>query len=211
MTFLAFTGILNVAICGSLAFFVLHEKPRSPIARNYGLFNLAIVFWSSAYTVWQFMGMPQHAYIALQWTLFFGLWPNIAFLYFVFCIEGMNRRRWLFLIGFILLTVCFAWMDLSGVLFTSVGPRPATGLWGNPTKWFGAFIFFWSLECLVAFLVFLQIVQRSDVELRNRMYYVFFALVIGHIGAICNWPMWYGIHFPTQLNLLVSVCSCILG
>jgi len=211
VTFLAWTAFLNGVVCGALAFFVLQARPHTPLARAYGFFNLSIVLWSASYAIWQCMARPTAAFKVLQWTFFFGMWPNVAFVYFAFCFEGMTRKRWRWLISDILLKIGFTGMNFSGVLFSSVVPRAATGLWGLPKPWLGIYLLYWYVECLCAFVVLIKAASRRDASSLNRMYYAMAALVIGHLGAISNWPMWYGISFPPQLNILVSVCSCILA
>jgi len=211
MTSLSIIGFLNIAVCSFLAFFVLRERSPTRVARSFGLFNVTVVLWSIAYTTWQFMSAPQSASFALRWVLFFGLWPNIAFLYFVFSFEGMSHKRWLMLFGGSIGSCFFAGLALSGHLFSSVSIRSAPGFWGNPTKWFDAHFAFWAIECLFGFVVLLQTARRAEARLKNRMYYVLFAFSVGYIGGLSNWPMWYGVQFPPQLNILVSVFSGILA
>jgi hypothetical protein len=49
------------------------------------------------------------------------------------------------------LNIIFSTMLWFGVLFASVEPRFDFGYWGNITKWFGVYLFFWHFELLYAF------------------------------------------------------------
>jgi len=212
MTWLAFTGLLNVLVCGGIACLILQAKTRTAVARSYGIFNLTVAAWATAYTVWQFMTTPATAYRALQWTLFFGMFPVIAFQGFIFSFEGMTPIRRVILKFCVVISGGFAWLNFNGYLFHSVSPRVATGLWGDPTPWLTSYITFWLIECVIGFTVFIKTVQRASPAARNRLYYVLIAFALGHFGGISAWPMWYGIRFPPpELNLLISVCLSLIA
>lgn len=211
MTWLGFTGVLNILVCSGIVYLIFQEKMRTPVARAYGIFNLAVALWATAYTIWQCMKTPTAAYHALQWTLFFGMFPVIAFQAFVFSFEGMTRTRAAILNTCIVISSFFAVLDFKGLLFSSVSPRTATGLWGDPTPWLAIHIAVWFTECAIGFTVFILTVRRAAPELRNRLYYVLIAFAIGHVGGMSAWPMFYGVNVPPELNLLVSICLTLIA
>jgi signal transduction histidine kinase len=211
MTFLAFTGLLNTAVCGTLAFLVLSEKPRTLLAKSYGYFNLLVALWSVFYTCWQCAGTPAAALPLLRWTIFFGAWPNTMFLVMVFSFKGINPFRRRVLIFDVLIKSILMCTNGLGWMIPSVSRQSEPGFWGPATFWLTCTIVVWNAEGLYGFWVLTDVARQMRRGERDRMYYVLGAFVVGNIGAFSNWLPWYGVGFPAPLNALVSLCSGVLG
>jgi signal transduction histidine kinase len=211
MSLLALSGLLNFYFSSSLGVLVYRKCPDRSLGIRYGVINFVVAVHSLFYFFWQKSTSAPTAYFNMEVLTCAAMWINQAFLAFLFTYLGKTptRRTVLWIAG--VLNVIFSVCNFTGVLYSSVEPRFGLGYWPNINTSFVIYLVFWHAELLYAFGALLRRFQTLSGPARSQAQYMLVAFMVGYIGGISNWPMWFKIHFPPYANVLVSVYCLSMG
>jgi len=205
MSFLAITGLINLATSITIGFFVLAKKPSSPHNRSFFYVNASIALFSSGYFFWQLSGDSNSAEFYFLLLTVGIIFINITVLHLVFIFVGIYRQKKKELIFLYLLNFIFIIFAINSNLFSSLEARYGLGFWPIPLPLFHVYLVFWLWEAGYAFLWLYRGLKKSTGSDREQIKYTILSALIAFLGGGSNWLMWYGINFPPYMNILISV------
>lgn len=101
--------------------------------------------------------------------------------------------------------------DFTPYYIANVKPRLSFKFWPSATPLFSIFLTIWALIVIYgAYLIWKAHKSAYGLE-KNRLRYVLIATVVGWGGGATNFPLWYDVHLPPFLNILVSAYIIIVG
>jgi len=205
MTFLGFTGLLNMLCCIVLGVFVLSRNVRNIQNIAYFVLNFSVALYSFGYMFWQLSSTEPPALFWFKVLMLGIILINNAYLLFVFVFLDVLKKVKLVLSTCYIANLVFIYFNFSGLLFTKLIPRYGLGFWPEPTMLFNAYLVFWFLQCLYGFFLLVREGRMSESHRKVQINYFTIAAILGFLGGATNWPMWYGIPFPPYLNILISL------
>lgn len=211
MGFYATTALINAIAVMTLGSFVFSKNIRGPINRRFATFTFTIAFWSWGYFLWQ---MSQTEAQALLWCrvmtagaifipiTFFHLALSFIYLEKAYRIPLMNGYIFssaLFLLNFTPLVV-------KGVLRRNwINFQPQAG--SLHILIFISYIGFIGYSSLLLYRAF-----RTYSGLRRiQIKYIFLGCLIGFVGGLTNFPLWYNIKFPPLGNFFPAIGTVIMA
>ena len=211
MTLLGFSGLLNTICNLSLGTFVLSKNRKGIQNITYFALSLSIALYSFGYFLWQFANNEAYALFWFRILIVGIILINVTYLHFVFAFLGILHRKRKFLIACYAINFMFILLNLSSLLYTRLVPRYGLGFWPIPTNLFHVYLSFWFFQLFYGFNFLLKGYRKASGFKREQIRYFLAAAIVGFLGGATNWPMWYNIHFPPYMNILISVSLGIVA
>jgi len=196
-------GITSITL-GFFVYFILTRKNKKYL--SFVLFCLSIATWSFPYIAWQFSNNAEEALFWSRILMIGVIFIPITFLHFTFDFLGSEqslKRRFLlfaYFLGFILL---FA--DVTPLMVIGVEQRLFFKFWPIPGKLFHLSpISFTGFILYSLFLLFNSYSRAYGIK-RIQIKIITWGIVIGCIGGMSNFLLWYNIPIAPVTNILVSV------
>ncbi|MQY53170.1 MAG: hypothetical protein GH154_02045, partial [Firmicutes bacterium] len=211
MTLLGFSGLLNTICNISLGTFVLSKNRKGIQNITYFALSFSIALYSFGYFLWQFANNEAYA---LSWfrILVLGIiLINVTYLHFVFAFLGILHRKRKFIIACYAINFIFILLNFSSLLYIRLVPKYGLGFWPIPTNLFHIYLSFWFFQLFYGFNFLLKGYRKASGFKREQIRYFLAAAIVGFLGGATNWPMWYNIHFPPYMNILISVSLGIVA
>ncbi len=200
----AISGLVNGVACIIMGGFVLLKNPRDARNRYYALFSLPIGFYNLLYFFWAVVPSPQEALPWFVWICNFVILLNPFFLHFSAALTNTVRRHRFALTASYLLSGFFIFANYNLWLYSELIPRYRWGWWPVITPLCVIFHVFWIGQVLIAHWWLLQGFWKSEGVERQRLKWTITGTIIGYLGGMTNWFLWYNIPIPPMLNILIT-------
>ncbi|MCK4802431.1 GAF domain-containing protein, partial [bacterium] len=171
----------------------------------------SIALYSFGYFLWQFANNEAYALFWFRILIVGIILINVTYLHFVFAFLEILHRKRKFLIACYAINFMFILLNLSSLLYTRLVPRHGLGFWPIPTNLFHVYLSFWFFQLFYGFNFLLKGYRKASGFKREQIRYFLAAAIVGFLGGTTNWPMWYNIHFPPYMNILISVSLGIVA
>ena len=212
MSFYAFSGLLNGIAATALGAFVYSRAPRDPKHQTYGLYCLSISIWSYAYFAWQQTESRELAYLFIDLLMAGAILIPVTYLHHVVTLlERADRHRGLLKLGYAL-SGFFLLTDLTPYFVADLRPELSFQYWPKPGPAFHFFLAYFAWYVTYATYLIAAAYRNAATGLRRNQYlYMTIASLVGYIGGVTNFPLWYGIPIPPVGTILVSVYVSIIA
>jgi len=211
MSFYALSGLLNGIAATALGAFVYSRAPHDPKHRTYGLYCLSISIWSYAYFAWQLAESPKFAYLFIDLLMAGAILIPVTYLHHVVTLlERAERHRGLLKFGYALSGI-FLLTVFTPYFVADLKPELSFQYWPKPGFAFHFFLAYFAWYVTYATYLIAAAYRNATGLRRNQYLYMTIASLVGYVGGVTNFPLWYGIPIPPVGTILVSVYVSIIA
>jgi signal transduction histidine kinase len=206
MNFYAVSALFNLVTAMLVGGFVSYRQFNRKIGRTFGLFAGSIAVWSFGYLMWQLSSNPE---VALRWSRVFmggGIFTTITFFHFTSHFTGWTDKYRIFLYGGYIIFVFFLISNFFTDYFISdLKEVSSFDFWPDPGILFHPFLVIWVGYAVGSiFLLYRFYKQSSGIKLYQTRY-MLYGIIIGYIGGITNYFLWYDIPIEPFGTISASV------
>ncbi|MCR4306745.1 MAG: hypothetical protein NUV42_02130, partial [Candidatus Yonathbacteria bacterium] len=211
MSFYAISALVNALTSLILGFLVLSRDKRNRINITFALFALAITIWSIGYFFWQ---IATNEAGAIMWTrIFMAGAIFIPVFYFHFTLSFLRitaLHRWSLVIAYIFVAIFFV-LNFTSQFVAGVAPKLTFPFWPVPGMLYHPFLFMWLFYVAFSTSLLYADYHTASGPRHHQLRYILIGMVIGFIGGITNYLLWYDIPIPPVGNILVSAYVIMVG
>lgn len=206
MDFYAASALANFITTLFLGVIVLARNPRSKLNLTFFAFSLDVSLWSLCYYIWQISITAESALFWSRALMAFAIFIPVLYLHFIRFLHKAENSKTVFLTVVYCVFAVFLIADLfSSYFIPSVRSIDDFQFWPVAGPIYYLFLALW-----VGFMVYnayflFSMQKKSEGLQRLQIKYVFIGFVLGLIGGITNYFMWFGIPIPPFGNILVTV------
>lgn len=197
------TAFLNVLSSVVLGLSVLFKDPGKRQNHLFTWFTVSFAAWSFFYLLWQFAETADQALFYTRMLLGCSTFIPISYYHFVSRLTG-NSNRLEIRIGY-LIAVVIAGFTLTPYLVSHVEPEMMFPFWPKGGPVFLPYIALFAYYTLRAWMVLFSAYRKASHGRRNQLGYVCFCTVLGWIGGLTNFLLWFDIPIPPVGNGLALV------
>ena len=205
MIFYLISSLVNALTSSLVGIIALIRNSKSQLNRAFSYFAFSVAFWSSCYTVWQVSKNAQSALFWCRALMVGAIFIPVTFFHFIATLIGKWEQYSKRIIFWYAVCVVFLILNFTPLFVKDVRPRlffphwPTAGIAYTP--FLGVFL---GLMIYSQVLMYKHWRKFSGFE-RNRIKYVFLGTIIGFLGGLTNFPLWYDIPLPPIGNVLIAV------
>ncbi len=196
------------SILGPLVYF---KNPKETTHKTFGLFCLAVAVWGYAYFFWQISATEK---VALFWSrgLMAGavLIPIFYFHFVLALVNKIKKKKKLLIFGYLIFLFFFL-ANFTPWFIKGVTPKLNFAFWPNPGILYHPFLLVWFFYAFFTiYLLFKQYSISSGAQ-KAQLRYVSIGTVIGYLGGITNYLLWYDIPLPPIGNWAIALYMGIVA
>ncbi len=210
MNFYAFIALINLITSLILGIFVIY-KNRNIKSISFSIFCFFIAFWNLGYYFWQ---VSTNAGVALFWTrvLMAGaIFIPVAYLQFVFALLDILNKKKKFLFYSYSLFFIFFLVNFTSHFVSHTEPLLGFAFWPIPGPVFVFFLAFWLFYAYYSISLLLRYYKRGDGVLKLQIKYIMFGTILGYIGGVTNFFLWYRIPILPFGHIAISLYALIVA
>jgi len=197
------TSFLNTLSSVVLGLSVLFKGPGKRQNHLFAWFTASFAAWSFFYLLWQFAQTADQALFYTRMLLGCSAFIPISYFHFVSRLTGHSSRLEI-RIGYVV-AVIIAGFTLTPYLVTHVEPKMMFPFWPKGGPVFLPYIILFAYYTVRAWMFLFSAYRRSSHARRNQLGYVFFCTVLGWIGGLTNFLLWFDIRVPPVGNGLALI------
>lgn len=210
--YIRFSALLTSLSALFLGLFVYFKDTNNQKYRSLFIHCTPTVIWGAGYFMWQISTNPQHALFYCRVLMIGTTFMPATFLHFILELLDKNKgpmKKILFIgyaIALFVLSFAFSPLYVAGVekkLFFE--------FWPMPGRLFFIFLAYFASYWILAFVVFSKDYRRSQGTQRAHLKIILQGIILGYIGGIPNFFLWYNIPIPPFTIIFVSVYTMILS
>lgn len=204
---LAISGLINGLFSIFFGLLVFISNRKSIVNRLLFFFSLSVGFWSLGY--WRWLLIYNDPTTALFWlrilTIFSVLIPTF-YIHWIIALLEIKKRRKIFLTFCYLLTAFFLSISFSTLFVVGVKPALRFAFWPIPGFWYLYFVAYFCFAFIYAFFLLVKnYTKTNDLKKKKQLSYLIVGSIMGSLGGVTNFPLWYGIPILPLGNFLVAV------
>lgn len=197
------TAFLNVLSSVVLGLAVLLRDPRRRQNQLFSWFTASFALWSFFYLLWQFAGSAEEALLYSRLLLGCSTFIPITYYHFVTRLAG-RANPFEVRVGYIISVVIAAFTP-TPYLVSHVEPELMFPFWPKGGPVFLPYIALFTWFTVRAWMVLLSAFRRSTHARRNQLFYVCLCTILGWIGGLTNFLLWFDVPIPPVGNGLALV------
>ena len=211
MNFYALSGLLNgfAAIISGLLVYL--RAPKDPKHRAYGLFCLSASIWGFFYFAWQLTETYDLSLLFARLLMAGAIFLPITYLYHVLTLLDLTHRHARVLQVGWTLSVLFLLADLTPFFVSDVRPIFSFQYWPQPGIFFHFYLVWFLSFSIYGTYLLVHAYREATGLLRNRFLLLTIGTVIAHVGGFTTFPLWYGIDFPPNGAILITVYISVVA
>lgn len=206
MSYYALTALINFITSVSLGGLILFRNPKKTVNLTFLLFTFSVAFWSLSYFVWQ---MSKNADDALFWTrvlMAFAIFIPIFYFHFIIALLDIIKQKKRFLVfGYIIFSSFFALDLFTPYIVSHTEPILKFPYWPMPGNLFHPLLATWLGYVIYTNYILYKYYLTSSGLKKLQIKYLLLGMIVGYLGGITNYFLWYKIPIPPLGNILVSV------
>lgn len=177
------------------AIFVILHSPKTILKKIWGLFNFFVSFW--AIGIFQATITP-YKDIALFWfraSNLAALFIPISFFHFVLLLTNQipNKKPKLIVYYFVTLFYFFVSFFLPNTFIPNVAPKLSFNFYLEAGSLYFLFPLIYIYIVLESFVILLKDYKTASKTKRNQFKYLFFGILVGHLGGFTTFPLVFNI------------------
>lgn len=211
MIYYSLSALINALITTALGCFVYMRNKKDLRHITFYVFCVAVASWNYTYFFWQISGTEESALFWSRMLMIGTMFIPNTFLHYTLQILDLDKgwRRKVVFYGYVadFIFLCFIF---SPIYVTSVTQKMFFKYWPNPGPLFHFIVLkFIAYSFYSQYLLFKA--YRKAVGLKYYQFRIlFWAIVVGYIGGMPNWALWYNIPIPPVTHILVSAYMIML-
>ncbi len=211
MSFYAISALVNALTSLIIGFLVLSRDKRDKINITFALFALAITIWSIGYFFWQ-IAIDEVG--AIMWIRIFMVGAIfIPVFYFQFTLSFLRitvAYKWSLVIAYIFATIFFI-LNFTPQFVAGVVSKLTFPFWPVPGMLYHPFLLMWLFYVAFSTALLYADYRTTSGPRHHQLKYILIGMVVGFIGGITNYLLWYDIFVPPFGNILVSAYVIMVG
>lgn len=203
MSFFALSGLINAAastLFGVLAYF---KNPQNIKNRVYAFYCFTLSLWSYFYFFWQISKTEEQALFFARGLMMGAILIPVAHYHHVLKLFDLPNTKFLrfgYWFSAVLLISNFTPWFVSGV-----EPRSYFLFWPVPGPFFHLYMMGFGLYVVLTFYTIFKVYRTQPGEIKNQIFYVIVASLIGYGLGSTNFLLWYKIPIPPWGNIAVTI------
>jgi len=203
MILYALSAFVNGLLGTVFGIFVFFRKPKSRISQTFALLTLSVAIWSFSYWQWQ---LSLEYSRALFWAYLLTVGSSfipITYLHWVLAVLHKKKKNKILLFGYIL-SFFISIFSFTSLMIKDVKPIMDFPWWPEAGILYTIYILLYVCTAGYATFELLSSYKKGSGTLKLQLKYVILGSVVGFIGGLTNFPLWYGIKIPPVGNFLVA-------
>ena len=200
MGFYAITALIN-GITSSILGPLVYLKNRKRFTNKlFALFCLSVAIWSYAYFLWQ---ISSTEFFALFWcrVLMAGaIFIPIFYLHFILSWVQKTKEKKKYLIFGYLIFIFFFFSNFTSLFVNNVSPKLVFSFWPNPGILYHPFLVLWIFYAVYIIYFLIKELRTAIGILRSQLRYILIGTIVGVVGGMTNYFLWYDIPIPPLGN-----------
>ncbi|MEA2113386.1 MAG: ATP-binding protein [Patescibacteria group bacterium] len=194
MIFYAIVALVNAITSTILGLFVYLKNRKSKINQAFGLFCLSASIWSYSYYFWQIADSASGALFWSRSLMMGAIFINIFYFHFVLRLFNKVQERKKSLIFGYLIFFFFFLANFTSLFVKGVRPKLGFDFWPDPGILYHPFLFFWFFYAIYVIYLLSKEYRLTIAGIkRNQIRYILIGTIVGYVGGITNYLLWYDI------------------
>lgn len=210
-SFFAVSGLINGILAITFGVFVFLKNKRRLVNQTFALFTLAVTVWAFSY--WQWL-LATEAQTALFWVRLLTLGSTfipVTCLHWVLAITEKVKANKILYPAYVC-SIILGVLSFNPLLVDRVEPTLFFSWWPKPGVLYHFYLFPGYIGLFIYILFYLFFSYRKSFGLKRlQLKYVLFGLLVGSVGGLTNFPLWYNIPLPPYGNFLVALYPIIFS
>jgi len=205
MNIYAFIALLNLLASALLGLFVYSQNQKSIINRTFTLFCFFIAIWSGAYIFWQLAQTQVHALFWSRALMAGTIFVSISYFHFIVVfVNKLREYKKYLVVGYPILAAFFL-LNFTPYFVAGVTQKLQFPFWPEPGILFHPFLAIWVFfVALTLYVLFKEHRNASSERFRTQLRYILLGTIVGYLGGLTNYFLWYDIPIPPLGNWAVT-------
>ena len=214
MIFYTLSGLINGLTATIVGFFVYTRNKKSIANIAFSLFCLCVAIWNYFYFAWLTISTSSRE--AIFWLTILLIGPIFipgTFLHFTLEFLDLSKgwRKKTLIYGYIIDFVFLYFLLFSHLFLAGVTKRIYFEYFPYPGIVFHIFLFKFLMYSFYAHYLLYKAYRRAEGTRYYQLRLSFWGIIIGYIGGVPIWAIWYGSPIPPVTHILVSVYMTMLA
>lgn len=210
VTFFAMSGLINCIVALGSGIVVLVYNWRGKINRIYFLLGMAMAFWSFGYWMWL---NSSNADSALFWVRIMALGTiGIPVTYFHVLTEILQiKKNFIIAASYIVLAIV-ALMSPLNIFISGITPKLFFPYWPVPGPLYNFVVLgLYAPIVFYSFYLIIKFYRSSEGLRRTQLFFLLLGSVLGWVGGLSNYFLWYNVPIPPYGNFFVAAYTLFIG
>ena len=194
MNFYISVAIINAIFSLIFGIFIFLKSRRKIANQTFFSLCMAVFFWSFFYVFWLTSKNSGEALFFSRALMVGAIFIPLTYLHFLFAITEKCKENKNLLRGGYLIFSLFALFSFSPWFVESVTPKLIFDYWPNPGILYHPFILIWLFYALYSIYFLLKEIKLSSSTKKTQLVYIFIGTIIGYLGGVTNYFLWYDIY-----------------
>ncbi len=204
MNFYIITGVINAALALLFGFFVVIKR-KTYVNNIFFLFCLSVAVWSIFYVLWLMSVNISQALFFSRMLMVGAIFIPITYLHFVLVLTKKTKeKKHILIFGYSIFTI-FLLFTFSSLFVESVTPKMSFPFWPNPGILYHPFIVMWIVYAFYGIYFLWNEFKKALGNKKLQLRYILIGTIIGYLGGITNYLLWYDIPITPVGNWTFSV------
>lgn len=187
----------------SLGLLVYFKSNKSQTGKNFARFALTAALWSFSYFIWQISKDRESALFWCKILTFFATFLPLTQLIFINDLLKIKQSP-VFTVFIYTFSFIGATLSFSHYLVADVAPIAGFQFWPKAGLVYGWYLTIWIILILFGLFLLIYYRMKSSGALRTFLTYLIIAKVIGYIGGMSNYPLWFGVELLPYGNIFIT-------
>lgn len=204
MSFYAVSALFNAVTSLILGTLLLSKNLKSRLFLVFTFFAYSVGGWSVFYFLWQITENESLAFLYVN--LFMACAVFIPFFYFHFVTiftKQESKHVISIVMGYIFAGI-FSGLSFTSYFIEGLNQRLHFEFWPVPGDFFLHFLFIWLVYILYGSTILVRSFLGSAGKYKSQIRLILIGMIVGYVGGITNYFLWYDIPIPPFGNILVS-------
>ncbi len=210
MNYYAMVSLFNGVVVFCVGFYLLSRQRQNSLYQSFAVFSGFVGLWCIFYAFWQIQTDKNNALMYMRLAMM-AVYPiPFAFLWFVFSLAGMKRKRWqsLTLVGLPMVLMLLAFTPW---LVKDVVPKLNFPFWPVPGFLMHLYVGIFIFVVPFSFWVLWSAYQKAEGVYKWQIRWVALTMFPGWIGGASNWCLWYGIPIRPIPHFFIGIAFLMLS
>jgi signal transduction histidine kinase len=196
MNIYAFIALLNAVSSLLLGIFIYSQGRKNLTNKTFGLFCFFVTIWSGAYFIWQVSDTAEEALFWSRALMVGAIFISISYFHFILVFLGKLQEKKRYLILGYLISLFFLFANFTSFFVEKVTSKLNFPFWPEPGILYHPFLTIWIFYAAFAIYLLFQEHKKASGKLKTQIRYILFGTIIGYLGGITNYFLWYNVPIP---------------
>lgn len=204
MTFYAISALINAITSSILGTLLLLKNKKSKLFILFALFTYSVAGWSILYFLWQIETSAESALFYTRAFMAFAVFIPFFYFHFVTVFTKREKNHFLSISTGYIFAGSFSYLSTTQWFVLDVTKKLNFVHWPVPGDFFLPFLVVWLVYIFYGSAILLSEYLNSSGHYKLQIRFILIGMVIGYLGGITNYFLWYDIPIPPFGNILVT-------